>query len=262
MEEDFGCWGPLQRVHIAHKKTLAFVEYEWRSSAEFAKEAMHKQGLTSSTQGEILTVRWANEDPNPTQAVKKHRMHMDTFEKAAMASWEALPEEQKQARIQQLQLAVALQNGRVISDYPSTDVQYNEAASSATAHDGHSPKEQQYPDTDAQYASVPVGDDVWVGAADGADLSKMSAQEYAAYAQQDYARYNGWYGHAPDIAAEGVGIADTTFSNPTSGLGHHEEQASSDAEDDKDDNALGLLAGYGSGSDDGKTEDTERQVAA
>jgi hypothetical protein len=55
--------------------------YEWRSTAEFAKEAMNKQGLKGSTQREILTTRWANEDPNPTTIVAVKRSHMDAFEK-------------------------------------------------------------------------------------------------------------------------------------------------------------------------------------
>lgn len=42
---------------------------------------MHKQGLLGSSQGEVLALRWANEDPNPTAVVATKRAHMDTFEK-------------------------------------------------------------------------------------------------------------------------------------------------------------------------------------
>ena len=50
VEDNFLIWGPIKRLYMVHLKTLAFVEYEWRSSAEFAKEAMCKQGLKGSTQ--------------------------------------------------------------------------------------------------------------------------------------------------------------------------------------------------------------------
>lgn len=41
----FGAWGPVEDVHVAAAKTLAFVRFRWRSSAEFAKAAMHQQSL-------------------------------------------------------------------------------------------------------------------------------------------------------------------------------------------------------------------------
>ncbi|GFH25246.1 C3H1-type domain-containing protein [Haematococcus lacustris] len=50
LEANFGQWGPIKNIYIKHVTTIAFVKYEWRSSAEFAKEAMHKQGLLGSSQ--------------------------------------------------------------------------------------------------------------------------------------------------------------------------------------------------------------------
>eukprot|EP00798_Chlamydomonas_sp_ICE-L_P022793 gene22793-29961_t len=55
IESNFSVWGKIKNIYIVHAKTLAFVTYEWRTSAEFAKEAMHKQGLQGSTQKEVLT---------------------------------------------------------------------------------------------------------------------------------------------------------------------------------------------------------------
>ena len=55
VEDNFLIWGPIKRLYMVHLKTLAFVEYEWRSSAEFAKEAMCKQGLKGSTQVRSVT---------------------------------------------------------------------------------------------------------------------------------------------------------------------------------------------------------------
>ncbi|KAL4439994.1 hypothetical protein ABPG75_002995 [Micractinium tetrahymenae] len=43
--DNFAEWGPLDNVHLVPAKTLAFVRYQWRSSAEFAKAAMHQQTL-------------------------------------------------------------------------------------------------------------------------------------------------------------------------------------------------------------------------
>ena len=37
------------------------------------------QGLLGSTQREVLTVRWAREDPNPTVVVATKRKYVDAF---------------------------------------------------------------------------------------------------------------------------------------------------------------------------------------
>ena len=69
--------------------------------------------FSSFPQREIITTRWANEDPNPTTIAAVKRSHMDAFQKAAVASWEALPEEQKRARIQQLQVDGKTMGGKL-----------------------------------------------------------------------------------------------------------------------------------------------------
>ncbi|KAL6765669.1 hypothetical protein V8C86DRAFT_3128038 [Haematococcus lacustris] len=125
LEANFGQWGPIKNIYIKHVTTIAFVKYEWRSSAEFAKEAMHKQGLLGSSQAEVLTVRWSNEDPNPVAIVRHKREHRDRFQEAVMTAWEALPEEQQQQRIHQLQLAAAIKRQQVVSCYPNTDGQFS-----------------------------------------------------------------------------------------------------------------------------------------
>ena len=40
MQENFDEWGPIERIYNVASKTIAFVQYYWRASAEFAKEAM------------------------------------------------------------------------------------------------------------------------------------------------------------------------------------------------------------------------------
>jgi len=40
MQDNFDEWGPIERIYNVASKTIAFVQYYWRASAEFAKEAM------------------------------------------------------------------------------------------------------------------------------------------------------------------------------------------------------------------------------
>ncbi|KXZ48148.1 hypothetical protein GPECTOR_30g244 [Gonium pectorale] len=124
LEANFRAFGPLNNIYILHHKTVAFVRYDWRSSAEFAKEAMHKQSLLGSSQGEVITARWANEDPNPVAVIAMKRAAEEAFGLAAHSAFEALPPEQKQARIMELQLQSAVRKGTSIGAYPSTEDQF------------------------------------------------------------------------------------------------------------------------------------------
>ncbi|KAF8525865.1 hypothetical protein BU17DRAFT_74283 [Hysterangium stoloniferum] len=63
-------WGPIERVRVLQHRSVAFVTYESELSAQFAKEAMACQSLDND---EILNVRWATEDPNPTTKVLEKR---------------------------------------------------------------------------------------------------------------------------------------------------------------------------------------------
>lgn len=55
-------------------KSIGFVTYSLRVSAEFAKEAMADQTLDSS---EVINVRWANEDPNPAAKAGREQELLD-----------------------------------------------------------------------------------------------------------------------------------------------------------------------------------------
>ena len=48
---------------MIHRLSIAFPRYRLRTTAEFAKEAMSNQALDHK---EILSIRWAKDDPNPT----------------------------------------------------------------------------------------------------------------------------------------------------------------------------------------------------
>jgi RNA recognition motif-containing protein len=51
--QNFGEFGPVRRIHIVPAKTIAFIKYHWRVSAEFAREALDQQQLTGSTLNEV-----------------------------------------------------------------------------------------------------------------------------------------------------------------------------------------------------------------
>ena len=61
----FTLWGDLEDINILPHKGFAFIKYAHRCMAEFAKEAMTNQALDGN---EILTIKWANDDPNPRVA--------------------------------------------------------------------------------------------------------------------------------------------------------------------------------------------------
>lgn len=58
----FGEWGELESCNVVHRLSIAFPRFRLRTSAEFAKEAMTCQALDH---GEVLSIRWAHDDPNP-----------------------------------------------------------------------------------------------------------------------------------------------------------------------------------------------------
>ena len=52
VQDNFDEWGPVERIYNVASKTIAFVQYYWRASAEFAKEAMQvRQALHSYSHG-------------------------------------------------------------------------------------------------------------------------------------------------------------------------------------------------------------------
>ena len=76
---DFSEFGPISFINVIINKSIAFVRYLHRSSAEFAKEAMHRQCLRKDRTETVLAVRWANEDPNPTAKARVKREREERF---------------------------------------------------------------------------------------------------------------------------------------------------------------------------------------
>jgi hypothetical protein len=79
IEDDFSAFGPIVLVNVIINKSIAFVRYSHRSSAEFAKEAMHRQCLRGDRTETVLSVRWANEDPNPKAQARVKREREERF---------------------------------------------------------------------------------------------------------------------------------------------------------------------------------------
>ncbi|KAF9787422.1 hypothetical protein BJ322DRAFT_1055104 [Thelephora terrestris] len=63
-------WGEVEKIRVLQYRSVAFVTYINEYNAQFAKEAMACQSLDND---EILNVRWATEDPNPTSKVAEKR---------------------------------------------------------------------------------------------------------------------------------------------------------------------------------------------
>lgn len=63
LSANFGEFGSIDKIKVLYGKGCAFVSYRLETEAQFAKEAMDAQSLTGN---DVLSVRWANEDPNPT----------------------------------------------------------------------------------------------------------------------------------------------------------------------------------------------------
>ncbi|KAH9847662.1 hypothetical protein C2E23DRAFT_847552 [Lenzites betulinus] len=63
-------WGKIEKIRVLQYRSVAFVTYEHELHAQFAKESMACQSLDND---EILNVRWATEDPNPTSKVAEKR---------------------------------------------------------------------------------------------------------------------------------------------------------------------------------------------
>eukprot|EP00041_Stephanoeca_diplocostata_P015472 m.295666 g.295666 ORF g.295666 m.295666 type:complete len:402 (+) comp20044_c1_seq2:107-1312(+) len=64
----FGEWGTPKKINIVKRLNIAFVSYNNRLNAEFAKQAMAGQALDGK---ELLNIRWAYEDPNPKAQAEK-----------------------------------------------------------------------------------------------------------------------------------------------------------------------------------------------
>lgn len=68
---------------------------------------------------QVLSVRWASDDPNPTAVVGRKRAALDIAEAAALAAWDALPAEERNARLAMARAARARKLTDVADRMPS-----------------------------------------------------------------------------------------------------------------------------------------------
>eukprot|EP00191_Tetraselmis_sp_GSL018_P018623 CAMPEP_0177591826 /NCGR_PEP_ID=MMETSP0419_2-20121207/8217_1 /TAXON_ID=582737 /ORGANISM="Tetraselmis sp., Strain GSL018" /LENGTH=385 /DNA_ID=CAMNT_0019082619 /DNA_START=23 /DNA_END=1181 /DNA_ORIENTATION=+ len=214
--DSFQEWGPIRSINVIPTKTIAFVQYYWRCSAEFAKEAMHAQCLKGSGSNEVLSVCWANDDPNPVavRQVKREREHV--FDTAVQNHVESLPEDQKRARLLQEQMAAT-------GAYPDTDAMYGDGAPAAQA---------------ASRAAAPCG----VPAPQWGQAEEL---------QDDVSRYcadDPYYDQEPEMDPPTAGGGEEEGTGPRAD-GAAGARESGEAEPPPGDAALQLIAGYGSGDE-------------
>ena len=235
-ERVFSEWGPLEDVYVVRGKSIAFVRYVFRASAEFAKEAMHNQSLQpawwpqprgAAPVVEVLNVRWAYEDPNPVAIMRNKREREEAYADALRRAEARMAPEQREALAQQRALEDAQADGGAsasVAAYPSTEDQFGaeEAAFDAWAQQaaeaGYSPMQIK-----AYYAA-------WKAAQPGAGAS---AQQHAAIAAPDAHEYD---------AADPTYDAGEATEQPAAKRARVDEPAPPVS--------LALLAGYGSGSED------------
>jgi hypothetical protein len=137
VSDSFAPWGPLDDVSVIPNKAIAFVRYQWRSSAEFAKAAMHQQTLNNidiSKVDHVLDVRWANDDPNPKARARVKRHQEEAMAQAYLEALAMMDPVAKKARLHELKLSSAYRPGGMASEYPDTNEQYPYEGWDARAH--------------------------------------------------------------------------------------------------------------------------------
>ena len=120
-------------VRVLQYRSVAFVTYVNEYNAQFAKEAMACQSLDND---EILNVRWATEDPNPTSKVTEKRRLEEIGREAIQARMDP--------RILQAERQLkALEDGVVLED---DDGDYDEQDANEVDAQGEAEDEDDTPD--------------------------------------------------------------------------------------------------------------------
>jgi hypothetical protein len=251
--ENFEEWGPLENVNVIPMKTIAFVRYVWRASAEFAKAAMHQQTLRGCDTTEILDVRWANDDPNPRAVVRVQQEREEALRDAYVRAVNELEPEAKRARIQQLHLAATVAPGVASAAYPDTDAQYGGGGGTYRhAYEGWDQFLYQQQQQQQQQQEGGGGEE---------EEEADEAAQWAAWQEWQQQHPGGW--QPPSGADDPVRYMRPedhyweAYYSQAAGSGDQAGQAGQaggeqlEGGEDAAEHALGLIAGYGSDSDDG-----------
>ncbi|OII71018.1 hypothetical protein cand_018570 [Cryptosporidium andersoni] len=81
INKEFNIWGPIEYSRVILNKSIAFIRYSYRASAEFAKIAMDGQKLGNGC-GDNINVKWAYDDPNPYAIEAQNEMNSLIVENA------------------------------------------------------------------------------------------------------------------------------------------------------------------------------------
>jgi hypothetical protein len=230
--------------------------------------------LCDMDNGQVLSVRWAYDDPNPIAVVGRKRQALDAVESAAMSAWEALPPEEKRARIAMAHQARAQRVSGVACALPQPVLAAAGTGSSIpddsfAAYRGFGSSQQQQQQVagagdgaaeDQQWAAAAAGwtegqTDPQVAAtaawdAYGAQYTHQQQQQQSEQTGTDQAsRVGSWFQgwrqrHKPDTFTDTYGAAsaagcEADVAQTAAGW----EGAAADAP------GMALLAGYGSDSE-------------
>lgn len=116
--KDFQVWGEVEDVNVVSRKSVGFVRFVLRSSAEFAKVAMHQQILRGDETNTALDVRWANDDPNPKAMERVKAKREALLAEAYVASLERCGPEERAARLAEIGLYMGHRADAVTASYP------------------------------------------------------------------------------------------------------------------------------------------------
>ena len=95
IRKTFAQYGTIESLSVKMQKTIAFVTYDIRASAEFAKECLANQSLLGSTADEVLDVRWSYDDANPRAVMKRKRELEEQMASAVQKKIDSMPESER-----------------------------------------------------------------------------------------------------------------------------------------------------------------------
>eukprot|EP00644_Phytophthora_capsici_P010906 jgi/Phyca11/14776/fgenesh1_pg.PHYCAscaffold_9_\ len=133
--KQFGEWGEVENINVIHRKSICFVRYRHRISAEFAKEAMSNQSLQSD---EVLNVRWAFDDPNPVAKQAGERADRDAIVAMMHAHGATTTEDAAFDYPEHYQMPAPKRQrieGDTVASYPDTDTQFDGKATGEATTD-------------------------------------------------------------------------------------------------------------------------------
>lgn len=223
---------------------------------------------------QVLSVRWAYDDPNPVAVVGRKRAALDAVESAAMSAWDALPADVKRARIAMAQQARAQSVSAVAAAMPAAllgaagsegstpvdslgawgpgsdwghgvDLGQQHAADAGAGGDA-AIHQQQHSWPDACGAAQPGADGtLWQTSGYDAEQQQQHMQTVSgagAQGAQEAAQPSSWFQgwqqrHKPETFADTLAGSFEQQQNAQQSVGNSDGDAAV---------GLGLLAGYGS----------------